>query len=95
MSFDEAPIKCSAEIKKTELPCTKTERTIMNSNSAKEQLNMFADEDPKEACIMLLKGIKTLKNRYKWFDTSTDIGGIKLAFETMTRALLDNPLELW
>ena len=56
---------------------------------------MFADSDPKEAYIMLLKGIKTLVSRCEWFDTSSDKNGVKLAFETISRTLLDNPLELW
>ena len=55
---------------------------------------MFADSDSKEACIMLLKGIKTLINRHKWFDTLSDNNGVKLVFETMSRALLGDPLEL-
>ena len=38
---------------------------------------------------------KTLVNLHKWFDASTENGGIKLAFETMSRAWLNNPLKLW
>ena len=95
MSFNETPIKHSTEVKKTELSYTKTQCTSMNGNPAKEQLNMLADSDPKEAYIMLLKGIKTLTNRHKWFGTSSDNNRVKLAFETMGRALLENPLELW
>ena len=57
MSFDEAPIKHSTEIKKTELSCIKIECTNMNGDPVKEQLNVFVDDDAKESCTMLLKGI--------------------------------------
>ena len=73
----------------------KIQCTSVNGNSLKEQLNMFACRDPKKVCIMLLKGIKSLTNRCKWFDASSDNNGVKLEVETTSRASLGDPLELW
>ena len=56
---------------------------------------MRAGDDTPENYLLLLRTMQTLIKRYNWFDTTENTNGIKLAFETMNRALLDNPLTLW
>ena len=61
----------------------------------KEQLNIRTGDDSPENYLLLVKSIGTLIKRYNWFDVTTNNDGVKLAFETMNRALLDNPLDQW
>ena len=91
----EAPIKHTTKIKRPELTYIKVECASVNGNNAKEQLNMHTGDDSPENYMLLVKSIQTLIKRHSWFDTADNDKGIKLAFETTNRALLDDPLDKW
>ena len=93
--YSEAPIKYNTTIKKADLSYIKVECKSVNGNKVKEELNKHIDDDSPENYLLLVKSIKTLIKRYKWFDITENNDGIKLAFETMNRALLNNPLDQW
>ena len=89
----EALAKHKTKIKKSELTRVKVERASINRSNAKEQLNTHTGDDSPENFLLLVKSIQTLIKRHNWLDASDN--GMKIAFETMNRASLDNPLDQW
>ena len=93
INSSEAPIKYTTKIKRSELTYIKVECKSINGNNVKEKLNMHAGDDSLENYLSLVKSIHTLIKWYNWFDINENINGLQLTFETMNRALLDNPLD--
>ena len=95
MVIKDVPLKYKSSVKKSDLSCIKVVCKSVSRHDVEEEVPKFSGEESNESYLLTMKSIKTLAKRYQWFDVNKCSEGVKWAFETVNRALIDEPLDAW
>eukprot|EP00957_Ditylum_brightwellii_P189718 14441609-Ditylum_brightwellii.AAC.1 len=91
LHLEDVAIKYKTTVKKADLTHIKVNCESASGDKVKEEVPLYAGNGP-ECFLMTLKTLEMLQKRYDWMN---DADTIKLAFESMGRALEDSTLDTW
>jgi len=93
---DRVPVRYENSVKNSELLFIKVVHVSVSGREIKEEVPKHTGKEGPEALLQTIKMANTLIKRYNLHSTAdSNTTGVALSFETMSRALANEPLNAW